>query len=400
MNRENIIKGMDHFILFCFCVLVIFLPIRETEGIRSFSFGIPLGLWIIKMLITRQWSLARTPADIPILLFTMVAGLSLITAVDFHYSLEEYTGEWLTGVVLFYLVVNNFREEQMKYLLGALLLGNLLMVTYGIYDFFHRGGLLFDYGVRAGSLHSGPGTFSTYLVTVLPYLLVAVFQARKISLRLMIMALILGNLFALYLTHMRGVWIAVAVPLFWVGWRFLPKAAFLISVALVVVLILLFAPSKVIRHQTPLTATGSPLASIETGRARWELTKFCLEKIKENPFRMIGFGRRSFVKKYKEFYLQYKGAQLWHAHNTFLDIALQTGIQGLAFFCFLLYKLLRYTYGGASLENSPWRRWYLLGTFMMIVTFFVRNLSDDFFVDDSALLFWFLSGAAVALRKG
>lgn len=36
----------------------------------------------------------------------------------------------------------------------------------------------------------------------------------------------------------------------------------------------------------------------------------------------------------------------------------------------------------------------------MIIAFFVRNLYDDFFIDDSALLFWFLSGAVLALRKG
>ena len=31
----------------------------------------------------------------------------------------------------------------------------------------------------------------------------------------------------------------------------------------------------------------------------------------------------------------------------------------------------------------------------MVISFFVRNLSDDFFVDDSALLFWFLAGLAL-----
>jgi hypothetical protein len=37
-----------------------------------------------------------------------------------------------------------------------------------------------------------------------------------------------------------------------------------------------------------------------------------------------------------------------------------------------------------------------LAAFMMVITFFVRNLSDDFFIDDSALLFWFLSGIVFA----
>jgi hypothetical protein len=35
----------------------------------------------------------------------------------------------------------------------------------------------------------------------------------------------------------------------------------------------------------------------------------------------------------------------------------------------------------------------------MIIAFFIRNLSDDFFVDDSALLFWFLVGTGMAIDK-
>ncbi len=400
MNPARGEKFIDRFILFCFCVLVIFLPIAHTETIRAFSFGIPLGLWIIKMLITRKWLFTRTPLDIPILLFTIVAGLSLITAVDLQYSLEEYTGEWLTGVVLFYLVVNNFREEQSKYLLGALLLGNLLMVTYGIYDFFHRGGSLFSYQIRAGSLHSGFGTFGTYLITILPYLLLAVFFVRKISNRLALLCLLFLNFFALYLTHSRGAWIAATISLFLAGWKFLPKKILVVSMATAAVLFFFLAPQTIIKHHAGVISSGAPPTSIETGQARWELIKFSLEKIKENPFRMIGFGRRSFVKKYQDFYLQYKGALLWHAHNTFLNIALQTGLQGLAIFCFLIYKLIKYCYGRANFENSLLPKYFLLATLLMVITFFVRNLSDDFFIDDSALLFWFLSGAAVSLREG
>ena len=399
MEQQKVIQYIDDFILFCFCVLVIFLPIRETESIRAFSFGIPLGLWIIKMLITRKWLFTRTPLDLPMLLFTIVAGLSLITAVDFHYSLEEYTGEWLTGVVLFYLVVNNFREEQLKYLLGALLLGDLLMVTYGMYDFFHRGGSLFSYQVRAGSLHSGFGTFGTYLITILPYLLLAVFIVKKIPNRLTLLFLLFLNFFALYLTHSRGSWIAAIISLLLAGWRFLPKKILIVSMATAAVLFFFLAPQKIIKHHAGVISPGAPPTSIETGQARWELMKFSLEKIGENPFRMIGFGRRSFVKKYQDFYLQYKGALLWHAHNTFLNIAFQTGLQGLVIFCFLIYKLIKYCYGRANFENSFLPKYFLLATLLMVITFFVRNLSDDFFVDDSALLFWFLSGAAVSLRK-
>jgi len=69
-------------------------------------------------------------------------------------------------------------------------------------------------------------------------------------------------------------------------------------------------------------------------------------------------------------------------------------------FCFFLYKILRYCYDKARLEEFPVKKFYFWATFFMIIAFFVRNLYDDFFIDDSALLFWFLSGAVLALRKG
>jgi O-antigen ligase len=400
MNWEKVNSGIDSFILFCFCVFVFFLPIAHTESIRAFSFGIPLGIWLLRMIFQRRWLAVKTPLDLPILLFTIVSALSLITAVDFRYSVHEYFGEWLSGILLFYLVANNVREEQMKYVLGALLLGNVVMVNYGIYDFFHRGGVLFDYQVRAKSLHSGFYTFSVYLLTTIPYLLTAFFFVKRSASRRVLLLLLFLNVWALYLTLTRGAWVAMAIVLLGVGWKLFSKKWLLFSAGAAVLTIFLFAPQKILIHHTEITSPGVPHGSIETSQARWELTKFSLEKIWENPFQMIGYGRGSFVKKYRDFFLQYEGAQLWHAHNVFFDVALQTGVQGLVFFLFLLYKLLRFLYVSAAGENSPLRKYYLLSSFLMVISFFLVNLFDDSFVDDSALLFWFLVGAAVALTKG
>jgi O-antigen ligase len=400
VDRTRILPYLDGLILVGILVLVVFLPIAHTETIRALALGIPLGLWFLKMILDRRWLFSRTPLDWPILLFTVVAALSVFTAIDPRYSLEEFIGEWLTGVLLFYLVVNNLRSDRLKYLLGAMLLGNGIMVTYGLYDFFRAGGQLFDYKVRAGSLHSGFGTFGTYLVTILPYLLAAFFLVRQNLHRLLIFLLLGLNFACLYITHSRGSWVAAAFLIFIIGWKFLSRRVILVSAGLAVLGLLLLAPRGILWHTTPVSGPGAPGGSVETGSVRWELTKFTLGEIFSNPFRMLGFGQRSFVKKYREFYLKYKGAQLWHAHNTFLNIILQTGLQGLLFFCLFLYQLLRYCYTRANLEESPSRKFFLTATFMMIVTFLVRNLSDDFFVDDSALLFWLLSGASLAMAKG
>ena len=395
MTLDRVINRLNQCILFCFCILIIFLPIAHTETIRAFSFGIPACLWVIKMILQRRWLFSKTPLDIPILLFSIVAALSLITAVDFRYSLEEYVGDWLTEVFLFYLVLNNIREDQLKYLVGALLFGNLIMVTYGIYDFFHQGGIIFSYQpYRATSLHYHVGAFGTYLMTVIPYLMVAVFLVRNTIPRLAILSLLSLNVFVLCLAYSRGSWVALVILSLMVGWKFLPKKVFILSLILGCTATFLLSSQGILYYYNRFTV---PYVYADGYYGRWLLAKFSLEKIAENPFRMIGYGRRSFVKEYPDLYLKYKGAQLWHAHVTFLNIWLQTGLQGLVFFVFLIYRLLKFCYERGDLEKSPQRKLFLLATFMMVITFFVRNLSDDFFVDDSALFFWFLSGLAVFL---
>ena len=397
MKWPKLIKFTDYFILFCLCVLVIFLPIAHTESIRAFSLGIPAGLWIIKMILTRRLLFSRTPLDLPVFLFSVIAGLSVITAVDWKYSLGEFIGEWILGICLFYLVVNNIRPGQMKYILGALLLGNVIMVGYGIFDFFRDGGHILDYGTRAGSLHSGLGTFSTYLVTIIPYIFIALFFLNKTSHRLTILILLSLNLFALLLTYSRGSWVAIIVLALMAGWKFAPRKVFIPSLLLIALIILFGAPQKVFQYYDRFTASNT---NPDSYRGRWILAEFTLEKIRENPLHMTGFGRGSFARQYYEFAKKYRESKMWHAHNTFLNLAIQTGLQGLFLFCFLLYRMLKYCREREKSVGSPLIRYFSLGTFLMVITFFVRNLSDDFFNDDSALLFWFLSGIVFAIGNG
>ena len=402
MDQTKIIRSIDQFILFCFCGLVIFLPIGHTEAIRSFAMLIPPGLWIIKMGIQRRWVFYRTPLDFPLALYSLVVVLSLVTAVDFRYSLDEAIGEWATGMLLFYTVVNNFRQEHTKYLLGALLFGNLLMLGVGISEFFACGAVLSGYNVRIRSLHSGFGTFSTYLITVLPYLSLSLFYLPRSRQNGALRFLVVLNLFALYLTQSRGAWIVVPVLLVGIGWIFFSRKIFLILLMIAGLATLwfffFFSPPEFMRHYTFFKAPNRLQSKIETGQARLWVTQFVVKKIWENPFQMLGFGQRSFVKKYPDIYLQYKGLQLWHAHNTFLDIAVQTGVQGLVIFLLFLYKLLNYCYQRSKQNLLPLRQYYFLATFFMVIALFIRCLSDSFFIDDSALLFWFLIGMAMAIH--
>jgi hypothetical protein len=99
------------------------------------------------------------------------------------------------------------------------------------------------------------------------------------------------------------------------------------------------------------------LDNLSTGKMEnlKEATGFPLEQLPDRTeeLRLFSLGERA------EFYLKYKGARLWHDHKTFLNRVFSAGIPGLAFFVFLFYKLLQYSYEKVQVENSSLHKLYL-----------------------------------------
>ena len=62
-------------------------------------------------------------------------------------------------------------------------------------------------------------------------------------------------------------------------------------------------------------------------------------EIAKHPLSGVGLGRHSFSKAYPEFRATHQPL-LWHAHNMFVDIALQLGLQGLAAILWIMIALV------------------------------------------------------------
>ena len=82
----------------------------------------------------------------------------------------------------------------------------------------------------------------------------------------------------------------------------------------------------------------------------------------------------------------------WHAHNLFLDIAVQLGVLGLVIYLALLGALLReyWRLGGAGAQG----RLRLLGAtaFSLLVAMIAKNSTDDFMDQAGVLAFWGYAG--------
>ncbi|MFH1091553.1 MAG: O-antigen ligase family protein, partial [Pseudomonadota bacterium] len=133
--------------------------------------------------------------------------------------------------------------------------------------------------------------------------------------------------------------------------------------------------------------------------SRFLLWQTSLEYVLKHPLRGVGYGRSSFSKKFPE--LKQIHPHFWHAHNTFINLALQLGLPGLLAFCFLIYRLLRWLYispdGNKWFKTGNMTAFFMAAAWVMIIGNFLRNMTDDIFNNDAAFLFWLLVGCAFSL---
>ncbi|MGC1402458.1 MAG: O-antigen ligase family protein [Thermodesulfobacteriota bacterium] len=382
-------------------LLLFSLPLAHITAVREITLGLGFFFWVLLMVLNKRILWPRTPIDWPLIFWLVCVFASLLWAVNPAYSFKKIIGEVLKGMVVFYLLAYATQEsDHRKQLLFSLTVGNLLMVLYALWDFWQVGGSFGDYSIiRARSLHQGYPEFGTYLITVLPFFLVSFFSPLMKSFRWVLGSLIGLNLFCIYITFGRAMWLAAAVELLLVGWMVNKKKIVLIFV--VGLLFFAFIIPKTVWFHGERINPSEGIGAQEiggTGGDLIEIWKRAFRFFSERPFQGIGYGRNSFSEAFPHFRASHQPL-LWHAHNTFLNIAFQTGIQGLIAFLWLIGAILVNTYRRGKAGPGSWSGLLNFAVWAMVIGFFIRNCFDDLYVDDSLLLFWFLVGAALAPFK-
>lgn len=182
-----------------------------------------------------------------------------------------------------------------------------------------------------------------------------------------------------FLNKRRGTWAALyvefAVLAAWAGRR--RFATFLLASLAAVAIAAVARPQWFVREYDL-----KPVPNLE-GRSR--ILQRCPPLLAERPWAGVGFGKETVVKHYWHRIHQ-------HAHNTFLNVALELGWPGLAFWIAALGAYgLRLWRAGA---RDPGAR---LG-FALLLAFCARNLSDDVWIASNAELFWFHVGVFLPPR--
>jgi O-antigen ligase len=177
--------------------------------------------------------------------------------------------------------------------------------------------------------------------------------------------------------------------------RFKVYLAGLAAVALAVALLI---PSAVLIHGRWIGVHEGKDIEANTLSQRLVVWDYCWRCFKENPLTGIGLGRNNFWPAYAEFVTFYEKFQLFHCHNAYFDMALQTGLPGLLAFLVLF---------GAGLVVC-WRIWVRAGPtarfwgaagFLSLAGFVVRLLWDSLYQDEHARVLWLVLGLVWAARR-
>lgn len=333
----------------------------------------------------------RTPVDLPLLLFLGWVLLTIPFATDPAYSFTEWR-KVVAQVFVFYWALLIFRvhsdEVMIRRIVAALVIGTALLCSYALMDFLGRGGTWQDRYIRAGAPSSDYNWLSTYIVIVIPFLVAVAVISSSIWQRIFSMCVAGLALFAQVVSYTRAGWIGIVAQ----GLSFGLLTASRKLIMWILAGCLMGGIGLIALNQTGYQRQTASTDNLQFRLVLWEKG---IQEIASHPIVGVGYGNETFFKRFGG---HPKTGQPAGLHNTFLMVAMGSGVPAVAF--------LLWTFIAAVLNLLPKKQklsdWIasavMVATAIMIIGFAVRNFFDYMFAGSLAYLFWILVAVGLTLR--
>jgi len=410
-QRGRVFALLRFSLLFWACVYFALVAVSGHTYFRSIAFGLAasFSLWLVLGSLFSD----NEPMPVPpvALLATILAWAAWCTAslawsIHPAYSRAEVGTEigWGLATAAMFFVATR-AAYAFRIILTTVVLVTALLAVMALHAALTTSGFDPDYALV--HRHGGVGAYSTLIVLVVP-LLPLLAAPRPLGygsgwLPLLAASVVFALLLvAARITENRMIWVALAVGLVLAAalaaWRWrqlLRRAPLRWGAALLVLLLVvgtLFVDAALQRAHEGFRPKES-VAQALADDPRIVLWQHTFERIAERPWTGFGYGK-SILRE--ELQGEMGDPMLAHAHNIFVSQWLQAGAIGAALLCAMLGALawcyVRYL-------RAPDGTLAAIGVagLVMLATFVVKNLTDDFLIRPTSKEFWALNAVLIGI---
>jgi O-antigen ligase len=388
------------FVNFGLIIFAVFSPFSIAGAQTGICFAL-LG-WAWKIIDRRNLSWKRSFFELPVMVYLGAYLLSIIFSQDRVVSLKSLGDEWL--LIFPFLLINNLKDEVfIRKIVNLVFLISGLVAIYAIWQ--HYTGidlirpktldLVLPYGrYRSTAFFNLPLTYSFYamLVSLASFCLGT--SEKKNLLKIFYFTVsvlcVTGNLF----TYTRSTLFAqvLAFIIYFILSKSSHKKKELFAVAGYFILIYLIDPG--ILGRTIMAAKAGSLEQADIRSVIWS-TSFNI--FKDYPIFGIGFGNFS---GFYQSYLKIPSVVFGHAHNDFLNVAVNAGVIGFLAFVFFWLVLLKNLLRRYKEKEEGYAKAFILGGVLSIIAFLLASQFQCYYTDaeDHMILFFFLGLSEVIAR--
>lgn len=372
-----------------FVVFLAVLPYPGTVALRLLALA---GAFVMAVSIRGRGNPVSWPVRWAFLPWILVCIASLGYAVDFDYSLGEIKNELGYAMMAFFAFLSVSSGSS-----RAVVLVCIPVLSLGILSAWALGATFLDGRWPQGGGHGGTGTFATHLLVLIPCMLCAFALSGDRRLRGALAVCAALCLVAALFSQQRIIWVVFAVQaaaiigLLSAGRRggSVDAKRILWMILMVLAVLALGGAVVLLAHVAKYGAQAFGAFAVDADpRVRqWPLVA---HRILEHWDTGAGFGRNAMKLAHPDL-IPADAPLFWHAHNMLLNYGLALGLPGIAALLLLL-GALAITFSRLALLGSGPARFLGAAGAALVIGLITRNLTNDFFVRDGALMFWALAG--------
>ena len=432
MKKSDFGNFCDWGIVYSMCAVIFFLPV-SIALLDSFA-GLAISFYFAKKIqnIIVEWPVSAAKTDLkgklsfiwqglcppvnvlnlPLQLLSLAIFISVIFSQYPLLSLFAFFGKFIKCVFLYLCFLEVFNNEEriwtfLKFFMASAFIASVNgVIEHYIGKDLIKGQML--PGDRVNSVFQGANEFGPYLLPAIAltvhflYSLVSRYRSwPRIAALTFLLVLLLS---CLCWTYSRSSWVGFLVILLVMS--FLDKRKALFSVVLFLIFIFIFLPSlnnvrhlRLIRDDNSVQndqITLNPLTLLsEGGSGRSSFWKKAVSIIRSSPIHGTGLNTYARILKRDS-----TPNSQWYAHNSYLQVAAETGLVGLACYLWLLFVFLRYSLSYCKQLNDLWPLTILQGGLAGLIGFLAQSFFDNsFFTVQLVVYMWLIMGLIMAVTR-